>query len=564
MLEAAELDGMVDELQRGAERWSKLPTASRRELLLELHRGVGAVAEEWVEVSCRLKGIAVDSPLAGEEWMTGPYVVLAYVRALTQTLAAGRDPLGGARVRTRSDGRVVVEVLPWDVYDRLLLSGYRVHVWMQPGVSELEVRSRVGRSLREGDSARVALVLGAGNISSIAPLDVLYKLYADGDVVVLKMNPVNAALQPVLERVFAPFVRDGFVRFASGGADVGGYLAHHPGVGAVHMTGSAAVHDAVVFGDGHDGARHKAEARPLLEKPITSELGGVSPAIVVGGRWGEADLRFHAENVAVQKLHNCAFNCVASQVLVLPAGWAQAERFLAYLREAIRRAPPRPPYYPGAADRQAQAVARHPDAELLGGDVPRTLIAHLDARDSDEPAFTSEIFAPVLGVTRLPGRTEREFLDAAVAFSNERLAGTLAANVIADPSTLKRLGSQFGEAITRLRYGGIGVNCWSAFAYLAPRASWGAFPGAELDNIQSGIGVVHNALLFERPERSIAYGPFRPFPRSLLRGEFSLSPKPPWFLNNRTGRLTTQRLTLFEASRGLRNLPGIFASALRG
>jgi aldehyde dehydrogenase (NAD(P)+) len=170
----------------------------------------------------------------------------------------------------------------------------------------------------------------------------------------------------------------------------------------------------------------------------------------------------------------------------------------------------------------------------------------------------------VLAVTRLPGRTEREFLDAAVAFSNERLAGTLAANVIADPSTLKRLGSQFGEAITRLRYGGIGVNCWSAFAYLAPRASWGAFPGAELDNIQSGIGVVHNALLFERPERSIAYGPFRPFPRSLLRGEFSLSPKPPWFLNNRTGRLTTQRLTLFEASRGLRNLPGIFASALRG
>jgi aldehyde dehydrogenase (NAD(P)+) len=170
----------------------------------------------------------------------------------------------------------------------------------------------------------------------------------------------------------------------------------------------------------------------------------------------------------------------------------------------------------------------------------------------------------VLAVTRLPGRTEREFLDAAVAFSNERLAGTLAANLIADPRTLKRLGSQFGDAIARLRFGGVGVNCWSAVAYLAPRASWGAFPGGELRNIQSGIGVVHNALLLERPERSIAYGPFRPFPRSLLRGEFSLSPKPTWFLNNRTARSTNQRLTRFEASRGVRHLPGIFASAMRG
>jgi len=436
---------------------------------------------------------------------------------------------------------------------------------MQPGVSISEVRSRCGRCLREHSSARVALVLGAGNISSIAPLDVLYKLYADGDVVVLKMNPLNAVLQPVLERIFAPLVRQGFVRFASGGADVGAYLAHHPDVGAVHMTGSAAVHDVVAFGDGPEGARRKTEGQPLLDKPITSELGGVSPTIVVGGRWEEADLRYQAENVAVQKLHNCGFNCVASQVLVLPAGWPQADRFLAHVRDAIRRAPTRPAYYPGAAQRQARAVEAHPDAELLGGDVPRTLLAkNVDPRDPHEPAFTGEFFAPVLAVTRLPGRAQREFLDAAVAFSNDRLAGTLAVNIIADPHTLNRLGSHLEDAIVRLRYGAVGVNCWSAFAYLSPRATWGAYPGSKLSDVQSGIGVVHNALLLENPQRSVARGAFRPFPRSLLGGEISLSPKPPWHLDNRTGNLTTQRLTRFEASRGIRHLPGIFASALRG
>ncbi len=32
----------------------------------------------------------------------------------------------------------------------------------------------------------------------------------------------------------------------TGGVDVGDALAHHPGVAAVHMTGSEATHDAVV------------------------------------------------------------------------------------------------------------------------------------------------------------------------------------------------------------------------------------------------------------------------------------------------------------------------------
>jgi aldehyde dehydrogenase (NAD(P)+) len=560
VLDTAELDRIVGELREGAERWSTFAAAAKRDLLLELHRGVVAVAAEWVEVACGLKGIAVDSPLAGEEWMSGPYVVLAYVRALAQTLEAGRDPLAGTRMRARRGGQLALEVLPADVYDRLLLNGYRTEVWMAPGVSEPELRSGSGRL---GDAGRVALVLGAGNISSIAPLDVLYKLYADGDVVVLKMNPVNAALQPVMEHVFAPYVRQGYVRFASGGSDVGGYLAHHPQVGAVHITGSAATHDAIVFGEGPEGARRKADGRPLLEKPISSELGGVSPTIVLPGRWQEPDLRYQAEHVATQKLHNCGFNCVASQVLVLADHWPHAERFLGHLRAVIQRAPARPAYYPGAAERQARAVAEHPRAELLGGEVPRTLL-DLNADDREEPAFTTELFGPVLAVTRLPGRSALEFLDAAVAFSNERLAGTLAANLIADPETLKRLGAALDESIARLHYGGVGVNCWSGVAYLAPRATWGGFPRSDLRNAQSGIGVVHNALLLQRPERSVARGPFRPLPRSLAHGQLTLSPKPPWFVTNRTAHLTAKRLTQFEFSPGWQHLPGIFTAALRG
>ncbi len=82
----------------------------------------------------------------------------------------------------------------------------------------------------------------------------LYKLLVEGQVCVLKMNPVNDYLGPFLEEAFGNLVRDGFVQLVYGGADVGDYLCHHPGIDEIHITGSAATHDAIVFGSGEEGA----------------------------------------------------------------------------------------------------------------------------------------------------------------------------------------------------------------------------------------------------------------------------------------------------------------------
>ena len=80
--------------------------------------------------------------------------------------------------------------------------------------------------------------------------------------------------------------------------------------------------------------------------------------------------------------------------------------------------------------------------------------------------------------------------------------------------------------------------------------TWGGFPGATLADVGSGIGVVHNALLLDRVERSVAQGPFRPFPRSassaLGRGRFSVLPKPPWFVSARTGAPVSEGFTRFQ------------------
>src|SRR5205814_683004 len=89
-----------------------------------------------------------------------------------------------------------------------------------------------GRIYREpgggNGNAKVALVLGAGNVSSIGPMDVLYKLFAENEVVVLKTNPVNAYLGALIEEAFEPLAKRDFFAVVHGGAEVGGHLAAHP------------------------------------------------------------------------------------------------------------------------------------------------------------------------------------------------------------------------------------------------------------------------------------------------------------------------------------------------
>jgi acyl-CoA reductase-like NAD-dependent aldehyde dehydrogenase len=563
----AQLDQMIAEVRDGERDWARQPLAARRALLRQLQANVAAHAEEWVRVAGYVKQVPAGSPLIGEEWTSGPWAVLAYTDALADTLGRleqGRDLLGGCPIGTAPGDRVAIDVLPHNVFDRLLLSGFGAEVWMQPGITEQETRERAGLGqLAPEQTAGVAVVMGAGNITSIAPLDVLYQLYAHNRVVILKLNPVTNPLLPVLQAVFAPFIERGYLRIVTGDAAVGDHLVTHAGVDAVHLTGSEATHDAIVWGTAAAGAAAKAAGTPRLLKPVTSELGGVSPTIVVPGRWSAADIRFQAEHIATQRLHNSGFNCVAAQVVIVSADWPQKREFLAALRDALATAPPRPAWYPGCDVRVSGARQAHPHFEAVGGTAERTLLLGLDPHDATEPAFGTEYFGPVLGITELPG-TGLEFLNAAIDVANERMHGTLGANLVIDPRTKRRLGPHLRESIARLRYGTIGVNAWTAVGYLIARATWGAFPEHTLDNVGSGRGVVHNALLLHRPERTVVYGPFRPAPRSLLTGHFSLTPKPPWFLTNRTAATTGRRLVAFAARPRWSALPAIFTSALRG
>ncbi|MES2152596.1 MAG: aldehyde dehydrogenase family protein [Pseudomonadota bacterium] len=564
---AANIDALLAGLAAHRGEWAALAVQQRIALLQQVRERIAATATRWIALSNHAKGIAQDSTLQGEEWTSGPWALLStcdhLLASLNQIAAHGVPGVKALKKRTVAGTQLAVQVFPLNLFDRLLLSGVQAEVWMQPDVNEANLGGNVAKAYRNGGlDGELGLVLGAGNISSIAPLDALHKLFAEKAVCIVKLNPVNDYLLPIFEEIFAPLIARNFVQFVTGGGEVGALLCQHALVDTIHITGSQETHDAIVFGRGADGQARRSANRPQNTKPISSELGAVCPTIVVPGPWTGADIRFQAAHIATQKLHNSGFNCVASQVLVLARQWEHTNDLRAAVRTQLAQAPDRQPYYPGAAARQAQMAQCQPGVVQVnpaGASACRAVVELPPLGTPNVYAHSNEVFAPTLCEQLIDGSDPEQFLRAAIDFCNGQLRGTLGANILIHPATIKALGPRFDELLQELRYGCIAVNAWTGLGYLLTVTPWGAYPGHVLNDVQSGIGSVHNTFMFDRAQRTVVRAPFRPFPRAL-----TLLPKPPWFVNNRQAHVVGRRLFEFQVKPSWFKLPAIFFAALRG
>ncbi|HXV77212.1 MAG TPA: aldehyde dehydrogenase family protein, partial [Candidatus Polarisedimenticolaceae bacterium] len=489
-----EVDAVLARLEQRKHDWTRVPADRRAVLLRTCMHGLLDVADEWVRVATEAKGEPPASPVAGEEWISGPMVTLRYLRLLADALDRDGQP-AAAEIRPGPAGRTVARVFPYDLFDRLLYAGLRAEVWIAP--DRLPTQGRIYADKRAGrpGPGRVGLVLGAGNVGSIVPTDALYKMFVEDQVVLVKMNPINAYLGPLLRRAFRCLVDGGFLEFVYGDAEIGGYLCRHERVEAVHLTGSDATYDTIVWGaTARERAARKAAGTPLVDKPFTAELGCVSPVIVAPGRWSANEIDFQARHVAAMVAHNASFNCNAAKVLVLPARWTQRGDFLDAVARALALTPPRRAYYPGAERRYRAFLDRYPRAVAVGargeGVVPWTLVRDVEPTD-DEYAFETEAFCGVLAeVTLDAGRTgdPATFLDGAARFVNRALRGSLSCTVLVSDAAREVMGASLERSIAALQYGGIGVNVWAGVLFGLGVTSWGANPGHTRADIGSGVG----------------------------------------------------------------------------
>ncbi len=559
-----ELNVHLERLDDRKDQWVKTPIARRIQLLGECMDATLSMAPEMVAAACEAKGIPEGHPAEGEEWLGGPMTIMRNLRLLVRTLSEvqsrGAPALEPGHLSQRPDGQVKVKVFPNDGYDKLLYQGFSAEIWIEPGVDQaavLQGAAGLYRGSEEHTEGKVALVLGAGNVASIGPMDVLYKLFTENQVCLLKMNPVNEYLGPFVMRGLAPLVKEGVLRVAYGGAQVGEYLVQHETVDEIHITGSDFVHDIIVWGPpGEEQDRRKAAGEPLTDKRITSELGCVTPVIIVPGPWTEKELSFHAESIASMVANNASFNCNAAKLLVTSKGWPQREELLARVERVLASLPPRHAYYPGSDNKYARFIEAHPDANVLGeardGAVPWTTIFGVDSA-GDDIVFSEEAWCAVLAETTLDEDDPEAFLRQAADFANERVWGTLSCSVIIHPSTQASIGPErFEDRLAALRYGSIAINHWPALSYGLCTTTWGAFPGHTLQEIRSGIGTVHNTMMVPHPERS------------LVRGPFVVAPRPPWFATHAKAAAVGRALTRLEHRPSVIRLAATVFNALRG
>jgi acyl-CoA reductase-like NAD-dependent aldehyde dehydrogenase len=554
-----DVDRALEELTAHKQQWVDMPVAQRLAMARRLKKDFLGVQDRWSQLSMAAKGPHERSLGNDREWIDISIIHRAHSvieRTLRDIKRYGRPKVANGYT-TRPDGQVVAHVYPDSRAHRTLYQGTTMEVWLEPGVTLREAREQhASQYVDKGREGRTALVLGAGNASTLLTSDTFHKMFHDLRVVVLKMNPVNSYLGPLLEEAYRVAIERGYLRIVYGGSEEGRYLADHPLVEEVHMTGSDRTFEAVVFGAGEEGARRKAEGRPVLDKPVDGELGCITPWIIVPGDWPPDTVAEQSAKMAFWMMRNEGYLCFAPRVLVMWDGWPLRDAFVKGLVDALSKVEPIEAYYPGSAQTHRDFVRAHPDAIQIGGGqeghVPWTVIRDAPPGEGEDICFTRESFSGMVAETTLSGVDASEFLAGTVSWLNDHVWGTLSATLVVSDEDLEDpvKGAAVERAVTDLRYGTIGINASGVYGIATQVAPWGGFPGSPITDIQSGNAKVANLLMLHRPQKTV------------IRAPFHLDPYP-FFGNAEDLHVFGRKLAAFEYSPSMLRLFGLYKAAKR-
>ena len=526
-----------------------------------------AVAEEWNEAACVAKGYDRYGPEGGEELFggVGTFVHMAQLfrRSMLDIARERSSPVPGAG--TTQAGR----------------AHRRSRSCRRPSSIELLYRRRHGRGLdgtgrersRRSIDAGDGVLLAGGSRRRVAGarrrqrcvartrVTSSPRLFAEGKVVVLKANPVNDYLVPywtsgvrVADRRGLPAHRErrGPGRVVPRRATTSSRTSTSP----VRIRPTTRSSSALAL----RARARKAANEPLVTKPVSCELGNVSPVVIVPGEWTRSEIEYQATSRRDDDRQQ-------RRIQLPDAARHRHARRMGSARRVLRRArerssshfPPASPTTPGASDRRASFLAAHPDAHEVGDAIAATDCRGRSFATSTPPTSTRSVStskrsAPSPARPRSRRIRPADFVRRAVDFCNDVVWGTLSMTLICDPRTMKdpETGPAIEQAVADLRYGSIGVNLWHAMSFALASTTWGAYPGHPITDIQSGCGFVGNAYLFATPQKSV------------VRGPFVAKPAPAWFATNRNAGVVMRKLLAFEGAPSWSKIPGLVAVVAEG
>ena len=276
----------------------------------------------------------------------------------------------------------------------LKLAQTNLRRWMRPRSVSVPLAQQPGQASVIPEPLGCVLIIGPWNYPFSLTLQPLISALAAGNTAVLKPSEHAPAVADLIERLIAVHLDEEVVSVQQGDGGVAAGLVAMP-------------FDHIFFtGGGTVGSRVLAGAAPNLT-PVTLELGGKSPALVLNG----ADLDVTARRLIWGKGLNAGQTCIApDHLMVEPGLQAPLLRAMASARQEMYGDDP---IQSGELariinDHQFKRLeglletARSDDRILLGGEISpderRIAPTMIRVDDRNDPLMQEEVFGPLLPV----------------------------------------------------------------------------------------------------------------------------------------------------------------------
>ena len=276
----------------------------------------------------------------------------------------------------------------------LKLTETNLRRWMRPRSVSVPLAQQPGQASVIPEPLGCVLIIGPWNYPFSLTLQPLISALAAGNTAVLKPSEHAPAVADLIERLIAVHLDEEVVSVQQGDGGVAAGLVAMP-FDHIFFTGGGAV-----------GSRVLAGAAPNLT-PVTLELGGKSPALVLNG----ADLDVTARRLIWGKGLNAGQTCIAPDHLMVDPGLqAPLLRAMASARKEMYGDDP---IRSGELARiindhqfkrleRLLETARSDDRILLGGEISpderRIAPTMIRVDDRNDPLMQEEVFGPLLPV----------------------------------------------------------------------------------------------------------------------------------------------------------------------
>eukprot|EP00943_MAST-04B_sp_MAST-4B-sp1_P006559 g6559.t1 len=558
-----ELEQMIATAKEGAAKLKAMSAAERAELAFKCVESCNKATADMVTETIKYKGSYETG--RGEETIAWS-ATIATCRELGDSLSViAKSGANALKHQANSvvdgpDGRKIANVFPRGLYQHMLFSGYAGELWFH---STPESENPLD------NEAATWLCLGAGNQATVVGCDIAHLVFSKGVSLICKLNPVNDYLRDHMIKAFQPLVDAGILQICCGGIQTAQTLIHHKEIDGIHMTGSDKTYDAIMWGPMEKTnelmsdviARNKKNGNRNIHKPFMAELGASTPYIICPGSWSAEAIEFHARAVVSMCVHNGHFNCLAAQNIVVAKNWPQREDFLNAIRKNLNACQTRTAYYPGANDRlhtfnKIYGAAQKTNWESKNDEktaLPWTIIEDVSSTEQCcEHTCCNEAFTCVMTEITIDSTSGADFLEKATNFCNNKIWGTLSCSIFIPPDLQKESNEACEKAIANLKYGSVCVNAPTGLGYFCTPCTWGGYYNHTPEDIQSGIGQIHNTLMFKNIEKSV------------IRAPWSSPVTPMWFHDNCNQESLANAVIAFQTSPNMVDFTKVALAAVQG